>query len=101
ALHHLIAPRDLFRLRSGGSLTHVLPLSRRPAERAAAYQVQVNVEDAVPGVAAGVEDQPEAALTQPQLAGQLAGPADEASHQRVVVRGDVEQARDVLPGDHQ
>ena len=53
-----VAPRDLARVGGGGgldALTSLLFLAGRPAQRAPAQQVQVDVVDAVAGVVAAVE----------------------------------------------
>jgi hypothetical protein len=51
--------------------------------------VQVQVEDGLPGVRSGVQDQAVATPDDPRLASQLPCHADQVAHQRFIFRGQV------------
>src|SRR5690349_2590111 len=75
------------------------PLSRRPGEAAAADEVQVDVEDRLPGVAVGVEHHPEAAGRNAALFGDGGRAPRQLADNRVVLRRQLVERRDVALGD--
>src|SRR5512143_3054672 len=83
-------------------LTSSSSSSRGPAQPAAAQEVQVDVVDAVPGVVAAVHHEPEAAVGEVQLAGEVAGLAhhrpDEDVHGRLGT--DVVERDELVVGVH-
>jgi hypothetical protein len=75
--------------------------SGRPAEASPSEEMEVDVEHAIARVGPGVEDESEAPLRQAKIPGEVAASPNQRSHERIVLGGQVQKAREVFLGDQQ